>query len=224
MQIRIKKDSVEIDGYVNAIERNSKPLISRMGKFIERISKGAFSKALKRNEDVHVLLNHDWQRDLGSTKQGNLSLTEDNIGLKALATIYDADVIEKARRGDLVGWSFGFNDRDVEKIVEHDMLTRVVNDLDLYEVSILDRTKSPAYDGTLITVRSDGGECQFRSEPFIDEVVIKEERACEEPEKPEEKPETGSLRDAEEQPKQQEVVKIDYSEYEQIIKKMKGEN
>ena len=55
MKINIRADSVEIEGYVNAIERNSKPLWSRMGQFIERICKGAFKKALKRNDDVKIL-------------------------------------------------------------------------------------------------------------------------------------------------------------------------
>ena len=63
MEIRVKEDSVEIEGYVNAVERASKPLMSRVGQFIERICKGAFKKALKRNNDVHILLNHDWNRD-----------------------------------------------------------------------------------------------------------------------------------------------------------------
>ena len=79
MEIRVKEDRVHISGYVNAIERNSKPLMSRVGQFIERICKGAFKKALKRNNDVHILLNHDWNRDLGSTKQGNLKLLDFKI-------------------------------------------------------------------------------------------------------------------------------------------------
>ena len=79
MKINVRADTVEISGYVNAVERNSKPLMSRIGQFIERICKGAFKKAIKRNNDIHILLNHDWNRDLGSTKQGNLELTEDNI-------------------------------------------------------------------------------------------------------------------------------------------------
>ena len=58
MQIRIRADSVEIDGYVNAVERNSKPLWSRMGQFVERICAGAFAKALERNDNVEILLNH----------------------------------------------------------------------------------------------------------------------------------------------------------------------
>lgn len=165
MEIRVKEDSVEIEGYVNAIERNSKPLMSRVGQFIERICKGAFNSALKRNDDVHILLNHDWNRDLGSTKVGNLELEEDNIGLKARAIITDKDVIEKARNNDLVGWSFGFTDRDVENGVEKGLPLREVKDLDLYEVSILDRTKTPAYDGTLVMARDENSkEINIRNE------------------------------------------------------------
>lgn len=217
MEIRVKEDSVEIEGYVNAIERNSKPLTSRVGKFIERICKGAFKRAIRRNDDIHILLNHDWKRDLGSTKQGNLELEEDNIGLRAKAKITDPEVIKKARNGDLVGWSFGFNDRDVDNKLENGMPTREVKDLDLYEVSILDRTKTPAYDGTLITARSEDNEMQFRGEDFIDEVLIRDETP--EEEKVEEQPQ-------ETEPKQQEeVVKdIDYSDAESLIKEMKEEN
>lgn len=158
MRINIREDSVEIDGYVNAVERLSKPLNSRIGKFRERIKAGAFQRAIERNDDIHVLLNHDENRDLGSTKQGNLELHEDNIGLRAKATITDAEVIEKAKHGDLVGWSFGFSDRDVDTRDENGMMTRDVKDLDLYEVSILDRSKVPAYDGTLIQARDSDGE------------------------------------------------------------------
>ena len=109
MHIRLQKDHVEISGYVNTVERESRPLWSRMGQFIEKIYKGAFKSAISRNDDVHILLNHDWHRDLGSTKQGTLELTEDSIGLHARATISDEEVVQKARNGDLIGWSFGFN-------------------------------------------------------------------------------------------------------------------
>ena len=224
MKVSIRADSVEIEGYVNAVERNSKPLMSRIGQFIERICKGAFKRALKRNNDVHILLNHDWDRDLGSTKQGNLKLEEDNIGLKARAIITDKEVIEKARNGDLVGWSFGFQDRDVANSMYDGLPYRAVKDLDLYEVSILDRRKTPAYDGTLITARSENNEMQFRGEDFIDENVSIEE------EQQEEQKEVQEVREEapkEAEPKQQEVVEdkrtIDYSKYENIIKEMKEE-
>lgn len=236
MKINIRADSVEIEGYVNAIERNSKPLWSRMGQFIERICKGAFKKALKRNDDVKILLNHDPSRELGSTKQGNLELEEDNIGLKARAIITDKEVVEKARNGDLVGWSFGFTDREVENTIERGMPLRAVKDLNLEEVSILDRTKTPAYDGTLIMARDDDGELHFRGEDFIDEVSIRNETTEEvhneeqnivenkENSETNAQPIVDSSEQVEEQPKQQEIVeKIDYSNYETMIKEMKEE-
>lgn len=210
MQIKIREDSVEIDGYVNAVERLSKPLNSRMGKFVERIRKGAFARALKRNDDVHVLLNHDWTRDLGSTKSGNLELTEDNIGLRAKCTITDRDVIDKAKHGDLVGWSFGFSDRDVEKTVERGMLTRDVNDLDLYEVSILDRSRVPAYDGTLITARDAGSEEQM----FVTELF-------DDTEKPDNERDDGVSRETKNDDVSRETKEVDYSKYKAIIAEMK---
>ena len=215
MEIRIKNDSVEIEGYVNAIERNSKPLMSRIGQFIERICKGAFKNAISRNDDIHILLNHDWNRDLGSTKQGNLKLEEDNIGLKARAVITDPAIIKKAKRGDLVGWSFGFEDRDVVKTIENGVTLRAVKDMDLHEVSILDRTKSPAYEGTLITARSENRKMQFRSEPFSDGEVVTHKCRDKEP---------GS-KEMEHEPESPipEQKPIDYTKYENMIKQMKGE-
>ena len=204
MKVTVRNDSVMIEGYVNAIERNSKPLMSRIGQFIERICKGAFTKAINRNEEIFIMLNHDWDRILGSTKQGNLTLTEDSIGLRATATITDAEVIAKAKRGDLVGWSFGFNDIDVEQTFEAGYPLRKVKDLDLKEVSILDRSKSPAYEGTLITARSEE-DMQFRSEAFMDEVELVDETR------------------EETQPEQAKPDKIDYSNYEEMIADMKGE-
>lgn len=204
MKVLIRADSVEIDGYVNAVERKSRPLRSRIGQFMERICKGAFKKAIERNDNIRLLLNHDWDRDLGGTKEGTLELKEDNIGLHARAKITDKEVVKKARNGDLVGWSFGFKDRDVDQHEENGMPTRDVKDMDLFEVSILDRSRTPAYDGTLVSVRSED-DIQYRGEPLITDVELREEQ-----EKPEETPE------------QKETV-IDYSKYEKLIKEMKGE-
>ena len=219
MKINIRNDSVEIDGYVNSIERLSKPLNSRIGKFRERIKSGAFKRAIERNDDIHVLLNHDTNRDLGSTKRGNLELYEDNIGLRAKATITDADVVEKAKRGDLVGWSFGFTDRDVDTHDENGMMTRDVKDLDLYEVSILDRSKVPAYDGTLIQARdAQGGTVHLNT----GEVMTDDK-----PEVTEEKPEDKPAEKTEEEPQntrddsEENNSTIDYSKWENLIAELK---
>ena len=114
-----------------------------------------------------------------------------------------------AKRGDLVGWSFGFYDRDVKNGVENGMLTREVNDLDLEEVSILDRSKVPAYDGTLIMARSEDSEDRvFVSDVFDaddDENDVSRETR-------EDKPD-----DVSRETKQV----IDYSKYEAIIAEMK---
>ena len=203
MEIRVRNDCVEISGYVNAVERKSRKLRSRTGAFVERIRAGAFQRAIDRNDNIRLLLNHDRTRDLGGTKDGNLELKEDNIGLRARATIDDPEVVEKARNGDLVGWSFGFRDRDVDTHDENGITTRDVNDLDLSEVSILDKSKRPAYDGTLISVRSDD-DIEYQGEALLidsDITVIENVRTEE----------------------QEEAKAIDYTKYEKIIQEMKEE-
>ena len=112
MNVEVRGESVVISGYVNAVERFSKPITSKlrdkMQTFIERIKAGAFKTALKRNENVKVLLNHDMNRELANTNDGSAKLEEDNIGLRAEVIITDKEVVEKARQNKLVGWSFGF--------------------------------------------------------------------------------------------------------------------
>lgn len=159
MKIEVREDSVLITGYVNAIERYSKPIREsirgQIRTFIERIKAGVFKTALKRNDDVKVLLNHNHERVLATTKDGSAKLEEDNIGLRAEVTITDKEVVEKARNNQLVGWSFGFYANADEVGTEGETETRTVTDLDLIEVSILDDTKSPAYYGTSIEARSE---------------------------------------------------------------------
>ena len=109
LRIEIRSDSVLLDGYVNVTNRDSRPLITVHGKVVEQIEERAFDEALQRAEDVSLLVDHDRERKIGSTKEGNLKLFEDNIGLRAICTVTDADVIQKAKKGLLKGWSFGMN-------------------------------------------------------------------------------------------------------------------
>lgn len=179
MNVEVRGETVVITGYVNAIERYSKPIRDNLrGKvqtFIERIKAGVFKTALKRNDDVKVLLNHDWNRELATTKNGTAKLEEDNIGLRAEVIITDAEVVEKARQNRLVGWSFGFYPNADEVGAEGDNVTRTLTDLDLAEVSILDDTKSPAYYGTSIEARCDGGRRMEVREEVLNEEVVGEE-------------------------------------------------
>lgn len=204
MKVEVRNDKVIIDGYVNAVERESKVLYDTRGEFIEKIRAGVFQRALERAENVRVLLDHEQDRELADTKSGKAKLYEDNIGLRAIVQIEDPEVIEKARTNKLRGWSFGFLcNKEDRKTNEDGIEERTVRDLDLLEVSIIDDRKYPAYIGTSIEMRDDKVRiAEYRNEEFR-EVDIKEE--------PEQLPE-------------KEVEKIDYSEYEERLRKSKGED
>ena len=174
MQIEVRNDSVFISGYVNAVERLSKPirqtLHGQVRTFLERIKAGAFRNSLKRNKSVVVLLNHNNNRVLASTEDGNAVLDEDNIGLRAEITITDKEVVDKARDGKLSGWSFGFIANDDMLTTEGNDEIRTVTDLELLEVSILDDTKAPAYYGTSIEAREGGAKMvEIRADAFTEE-------------------------------------------------------
>ena len=225
MKIQIREDSVTIEGYVNAVERASKPLYSRLGRFVEKICAGAFNRALNRAEDVRILLNHDWQRDLGGIKDGNLELEEDNIGLHARATITDPEVIKDARNGDLVGWSFGFDDlpNGVEETRDEEtgLPFRKVKDLALYEVSLLNRKKSPAYVGTLVNVRDDGSTILY-SEDTEDEVEVIDETTKEALEEIREDTQVETKDPEIKAPEKTEVSSEYYARYKNIIAELKS--
>ena len=201
MRMEIRNNKIIIDGYVNAVERESKVLYDTRGEFIEKIKAGVFQRALERAENVKVLLDHEQDRELADTKSGKAKLYEDNIGLRAIVEITDEEVIEKARENKLRGWSFGFLcNKEDRKTNENGIEERTVRDLDLLEVSIIDDRKYPAYIGTSIEVRDDKVLiAEYRNAEFSN-IDIKEE--------PEQQPE-------------KEVEKIDYSEYEERLKKVK---
>ena len=158
MRVEIRDDAVFIDGYVNAVERDSKVLRDKNGPFVEKIKAGVFQRALDRakatSSAVKVLLNHKYDRELTSTADATTKLTEDAIGLRCQCEIRDAEVVQKAKEGKLKGWSFGFIPiKDEWK--DGKIRQRNVRELELQEVSILDDTKVPAYDGTSIEMRSE---------------------------------------------------------------------
>lgn len=255
MKVEIREDSVLITGYVNSIERFSKPiretLHGKIRTFIERIKAGVFRTALKRNDDVKVLLNHDHERVLATTKDGSAKLEEDNIGLRAEVTITDKEVVEKARNNQLVGWSFGFYANSDELGTEGETETRTVTDLDLIEVSILDDTKSPAYYGTSIEARSEREKVlEYRAtiEEIQEDAMQKHEEVYEKSEEEHQKIEaekkqaelelivekvvmkvleklngTGEEKTIPEKPVEEEGIRaeIDYSSFEERISKLK---
>lgn len=154
MQVTLRTDSVEIAGYVNAVGRESRVLRNSAGEyFTETIQPGAFARALMRGKR-RMLLNHDETRVLGE-EGDNLQLKEDAVGLYARADVTDAEVIEKARSRELRGWSFGF--RPLRQRTEDNggIKHRIVEDMELTEVSIIDQRKMPAYAATSVFTRDD---------------------------------------------------------------------
>lgn len=226
MKIEVRENTVVISGYVNAVERWSKPIRSnlrgKMQSFVEKIKAGVFGTALKRNNKVEVRLNHDANRVLANTADGTAILEEDNIGLRAEVTITDAEVIEKAKNNKLVGWSFGFYANSDEVDESGEMATRSISDMDLVEVSILDDTKSPAYYGTSIETRNEGGAVMEIRENIADEPLNIDKLADLVVEKVLEKLKTTEENRAEETKPEEtaEKEKIDYSEYEERLKKL----
>ena len=154
--------SAVISGYVNAVGRDSKPVFIEKNKkkcrVIEQIQPGAFGEALRAAENVDMLLNHDSSRKLTDTASGGLTLTEDSIGLRAVAVVNDTEVIDKAEKGELRGWSFGFRCIEDEMETRSDKLPRrIVKHLILNEVSVIDSRFSPCYEGTSVECRAEGG-------------------------------------------------------------------
>jgi HK97 family phage prohead protease len=153
MQAEIRDNNVLIKGYVCAVCRDSKLIKSKKGDFVEQVRSGTWQNAIDSNNDIAILLNHDWGKKLGSTKS-NLTLKEDNIGLYAEIRTSNPEVVAKAKQNKLSGWSFRFvpikiswgkTDKGIDR--------RYLDEITLKEVSILDDTKEPAYYGTSIEVR-----------------------------------------------------------------------
>lgn len=182
MKIEIRNDKAVVSGYVNAVGRDSRPITDVRGKFVEQIEPGAFRASLERSENVDLLLNHDKSKVYASTKDGSLKLTEDSIGLRAEAVLSDAEMIRKARSGEFRGWSFGMyvGDSAMEERAEG-IPRRHVKSLNMFEVSLIDKSKIPCYVGTSVECRSDGeilAELRYSEE---EPEIIEEERSEPEP-------------------------------------------
>lgn len=158
MKVTVRKDRVIIDGYVNAVDRFSRPLFDNaIGRFVEKILPNVFKRAIAKAKDIEVLLNHDDGRKLASTAEGTAKIYEDNVGLRAIVEVSDPEVIEKARAGKLRGWSFGFTEPTDEQATRSDgLIERTIKALSLHEVSIIDDKALPAYIGTSIETRTVG--------------------------------------------------------------------
>lgn len=146
MKVELRNGAIHLEGYVNAVGRESRELRDMHGKFIEIIKPEAFKNSLEKRSDVGLMLNH--KRELNPTK---FEVYEDNIGLRAFIDINDPEVIELAEHNKLTGFSFGFVAKHDTWDDSQEVRRRTIDELDLQEVSILSVT--PAYIGTSIEMR-----------------------------------------------------------------------
>ncbi len=144
-------DKPVISGYAAVFDSLSVDL----GGFRERIRPGAFARAIKENQDVRALVNHDPNLILGRSKSGTLRLSEDQRGLRVEidppATTVGRDVVESLRRGDLDQMSFAFRVVTDDWHKQDGEIIRELVDVDLFDVSPV---AFPAYEETSVSVRS----------------------------------------------------------------------
>lgn len=147
-------DGYNIEGYVNAVGRESELLYSpvRNKWFKEIMEPGVFKRSLEKNTDIPMLLEHDETREVARTSEGTLELSEDSIGLKFKATINDKDLYDSISNGEINSCSFGFVCQEDEfEFVNNKQEKRYVKDISLLEVSLV---KNPAYVGSLVEARN----------------------------------------------------------------------
>ncbi|MBP3931679.1 MAG: HK97 family phage prohead protease [Peptostreptococcaceae bacterium] len=172
MEIRMSDNTITVEGYVNSVARDSKPMHSPKGEFVEQVLPKVWTRALRKAEDVKILFNHIESRELGSISKGNLELYEDAIGLRVKCTIDDEEVVKKAKNNELRGWSFGFlTNKDKWEEINDNLQRRYLQDIDLLEVSLL--TVEPAYAGCLAEIRSEGSTEEIRFNQDIGQVINK---------------------------------------------------
>ena len=148
-------DSLKVSGYVNRTDQPSR-ILGKSRKFIEKISKGAFTRALSsRSKDIDFLAEHDEKRLLASTRNGSLKLTEDENGLYMEAIItptsWGKDTYQLIKSGLYKNMSFGFRSiKDEWRKIKGNLFERTIRELELFEVSVV---KEPAYLSSTIEAR-----------------------------------------------------------------------
>lgn len=129
----------------------------------ERILPGAFDRAIKENDDVRALFNHDPSLLLARTTSHTLRLWVDKIGLRYEIDPGDTqvarDVLIHIERGDVTGSSFAFTPTDESWRKEAGKEIREIKGVKLYDVAPV---TYPAYEATSAGTRSNADPDEAR--------------------------------------------------------------
>lgn len=152
VEVREDSGSVIVEGYAAVFDQPT-----NIGDvFTEVIARGAFKNALSRGDDTQFLINHGGL-PLARSTAGNLTMTEDDHGLKIRAVLDPTDpdvqrIIPKMRAKMLDQMSFAFQATGQRWDTPADGPdVRTVTDVVLFDVSIVNRG---AYPQTSIALRS----------------------------------------------------------------------
>ena len=144
-EVREDGEGMTLTGYAARFNEPSEPL-----PFIERIKPGAFKRSINSRNDIKLLWNHNTDMVLGSTRAGTLTLKEDEIGLRVVASLpdtsYGRDAKVSIQRGDVTGFSFGFTVPAGGDSWSSDGTERTLKSVRLMEVST--GVAFPAYPST----------------------------------------------------------------------------
>lgn len=183
IQKRAKGDGSEsslIVGHASVFDQWTTLYEGRYWTWREVIRPGAYARAIKEQQDVRALFNHDPNFVLGRTTSGTLALREDKVGLWSETEPPESQmvrdlVLTPIGRADISGMSFAFEvpRKGERKITEHEDGSEVIEtpyervtlryegerlieereilDVDLFDVSPV---TYPAYEGTDVALRS----------------------------------------------------------------------
>lgn len=167
MDLESNGEGLKVSGYVNKTNQWSETLGLRK-KFVERILPGTFTRALQNGNEIHFLAEHDKEKILSSTRNGSLTLREDDNGLfmeaEIAPTSWGRDYHTLINEGIIKNMSFGMRVvKDSWKKLTDGTYERSITDLDLFEVSAV---RNPAYVQSTIQAK--------RSVEVIEDVEVPE--------------------------------------------------
>lgn len=126
----------------------SKELRGNNGYFREIVPRETWQKAI--NDKIKFYYNHKPYFELGEVAE--LKAEDDGVYLYASLKESEKGLYDAVKNGEITGMSFGFRSLKDKWETVGNYKQRTILDMELYEVSILDKT--PAYNNTNVEARS----------------------------------------------------------------------